>query len=123
MLPIIGSVLLSLGAKLGLDLITKAWKAHSEKPAAGGATPAAAPAGATGFGAVLKDRTAAVPMLTDLPPATGAASATGRRVGVDDTASAAMLAANWNGGAPVDPGQLPASSAILAYLQNTPQAG
>ncbi len=124
MLPLIGSILLSVGVKLGVDLISKAWKGGSD----GAKTPASSTTTSSTFGTILKDRTAAVATATDAAPASAASPATAtqdtRRLGLDDTAAALLYGPNANTG---NVGQGAAATStndvIASYLRNIPQAG
>lgn len=121
-LPIIGSLLLSVGVKLGVDFVKKIWQ---ERQSAGTSSTTS-----ESFGAVLKDRTAAVPTATDLPVAAATPRVPGatdglveaRRLGLEDTAAALLHGANRNTGG-VGGSGTPAADAVASYLRNVPQAG
>lgn len=122
-LPIIGSLLLSVGVKLGVDYVKKLWDARSQEPQSAGAS-----SGAQSFGEILKDRTASVPTATDVPvvsPSPPSMVRDGladlRRSGLEDSAAALLHGANRNTGNIGSDGG--ASDAIASYLRNVPQTG
>ncbi|MBI3635751.1 MAG: hypothetical protein HY216_05965 [Candidatus Rokubacteria bacterium] len=121
-LPIIGSLLLSIGVKLGVDYAKKIWDGRTPEPQTAGGSP-----DAQSFGEILKDRTAAIPTATDVPTAPPMPSmvrdglADLRNLGLEDSAAVLLYGANRNTGSLGGDGQ--GNDAIASYLRNVPQTG